>query len=54
MLRVKGSAMKTSSFGFKQVQARGLVLCPNLKFDPEVTVCYFLVCYRDIKRLSHI
>lgn len=40
--------MTKSTFGFKQVHARGFVLCPNLKFDPEV--CYFLLGDRDIKR----
>lgn len=41
--------MTSSSFGFKQVYTRGLILCPNLKFGPEATVNYFLKCYREIK-----
>lgn len=41
--------MTTSSFGFKQVYTRGLVLCPNLKFDPDATVNCFLNCYAEMK-----
>lgn len=46
--------MTTSAFGFKQVCTKAFILCPNLKFDPEATVNYFLKCYRGIKAERHI
>lgn len=39
--------MTTSSFGFKQAYTRGLILCPNLKFDSHSEL--LSKCYREIK-----